>query len=137
MNMRFGPSRATTALASMILATLLGASASAAPLSWTVLTLQNNWEAYASTTRVPTVAIDAEGIVHLRGAMRGAGRILQQAFVLPLDFRPNKVVVVPVFSEGKAGYLQIRPDGKVLVFADSVGGAQEFTSLEGVTFSKN
>jgi hypothetical protein len=137
VNKRFRPPRAAISFAGLAFATLLGASALAAPLSWTVLTLEGAWKPYASATRQPTVAIDAEGIVHLRGAMRGAGRILQEAFVLPLDFRPNKVVVVPVFSEGKGGYLQIRPDGKVLVFADDVGGAQEFTSLEGVTFSKN
>jgi hypothetical protein len=138
MSKSFKSAFATTSIASLALVALLGTTASATPLKWTKLTLINGWTFYSAYTRIPTAAIDADGIVHLRGAMREVSGTDPTAFVLPGKMRPNKsVYVVTNLDNGAIGQLWIDPDGNVN--ADAPGpfsAAQGFTSLEGVTFSK-
>ena len=98
--------------AAMSLACLGASGASAAPLKFTALNLENGWEFYASYTRVPGVDVDSKGIVHLRGAMHQTTGSNVEAFVLPPAFRPNKKVFVPADTfNGSTGGLEIDPDG--------------------------
>lgn len=131
---------ATTALASLAVVTMLGASASAASLNFVQLNLFNGWKFYASGTRVPTAAVDSDGIVHLRGAMfQQAGSNNAFAFTLPANMRPLKTVYVSVdMVNANTGRLQIEPSGQTFVEATGAqANAQSFTSLEGVIFPTN
>ena len=60
-------------------------------------------------------------------------------FVLPVQFRPNRDVYVPLdLLLGRIGRLRIQPDGVVHVLAaDDFSNAQNFTSLEGMSYSIN
>jgi hypothetical protein len=127
-------------LASIALAAILATSpASAAPLSYTQMSLINSWVAYSPNTRVASAAIDADGIVHLRGAIRQNADDFDVAFILPVSMRPNKVILVTTnLFNAAAGRLRIFPDGSVQVQAlGSHFDAQQFTSLDGVSFSQN
>jgi len=102
-------------------------------LSFESLTLENGWVTYPDT-RPPAGALDAQGIVHLRGGMGdGSSPIL---FKLPARLRPSSVIYVPVdLVNGHPGRLGIQPDGIVYVIsAGTFADAKAFTSLEGVTF---
>ena len=100
------------------------------------LTLVNGWNEYSPLTHAPAAALDAMGVVHLRGAMETTENIAI-AFVLEAKFRPAKKVYVGVdLINGKPGRLIIEPDGTAYVqSANLFADAQGFTSLEGVTYS--
>lgn len=116
-------------------ATKAGTAAKLRPLAWHDLTLANGWSALLGD-RAPGYAVDAEGIVHLRGAMCCGTAI--QAFTLPAKARPGKVAYLLAFSQGAyAAELAIQPTGAAYIY--SGGGAPptsstSLTSLEGVTF---
>jgi hypothetical protein len=120
-------------------AMFLSAVAAAEPLDFKHLNLLNNWEKFSSETRTPAVAIDANGVVHLRGAIRQSGSTANVPFVLPKAYRPSGIIYVPVdLTSGQPGRLNIEPDGTVRVqSAGNYSQAQDFTSLEGVLFSKH
>src|ERR1700694_2546418 len=52
-------------------------------LTWQTLTLLNGWTGGSFSTRTPAVAVDAQGIVHFRGAMSQGGAFNPSAFQLP------------------------------------------------------
>jgi hypothetical protein len=87
--------------------------------------------------RTPAYAVDAQGIVHLRGAM--CCGTTNQAFSLPTSARPGKTAYLLAFSQGAyAAELVVLPTGEAHVFPG--GGAPptsttSLTSLEGVTFA--
>jgi hypothetical protein len=117
---------------------LLFGSALAAPLPYQNLTLLNGWEQYSPQTGIPKVTIDQHNVVHLKGAISQGSGSAAGVFVLPLKYRPNRIVYVPVtLLNGAFGRLIIETTGTVSVQAASAqSDAQQFTSLEGVTFSK-
>lgn len=118
-------------------ATKAGTAAKLPTLVWHTLTLINDWSAVIGD-RTPAYAIDAEGIVHLRGAMC-CGATATQAFSLPASARPGKNAFLLAFSQGAyAAELAVLSSGKVYVY--NGGGAPanstaSLTSLEGVTFA--
>jgi hypothetical protein len=102
-------------------------------LSFENLTLENGWTTYPDT-RPPAAALDAQGIVHLRGGMSdGSSPIV---FTLPPRLRPSSDVYIPVdLVNGHPGRLSIQDDGTAYVVAAGLWtDAKAFTSLEGVTF---
>jgi hypothetical protein len=130
---------ATTSLASLALATFLGATASAASLNFVPTALLFGWKSYGDGTRVPAAAVDSNGIVHLRGAMHqdvGPGNAI--AFILPANLRPAKSITVSVdLFTAATGQIEIDPNGRVTVEpTGSYSDGQRFTSLEGVTFPR-
>jgi hypothetical protein len=98
----------------------------------------NGWDQYSPVTGKPAVAIDQHNVVHLKGAIAQPAGSTNIAFVLPHKYRPNRSVYAPVtMFNGAFGRLIIEETGTVLVQAASdYSVAQQFTSLEGVTFSK-
>ena len=128
-----------TAIAALALTTMLSVgAASAAPLQFEQLLLLNGWKPYDSTLRGPRVAIDSDGIVHLRGGIKlptGSNNI---PFRLPAAYRPGKLVyVVTNLYGGAPGRLVVYPNGEVVAqAAGSQSNAYSFTSLEGVNFAK-
>ena len=117
-------------------ATKAGTAAKLPPLVWHNLKLANGWSIVLGD-RIPAYAVDAMGIVHLRGAM--CCGTTAQAFSLPASARPGKTAYLLVFSQGAyAAELVVLPTGKAYVY--SGGGAPansttSLTSLEGVTFA--
>jgi hypothetical protein len=143
MQMLWRRPSAATVIAGIALFVALGGNAaasdqpaviSATPIAFHTLTLQNGWVGKPFATRVPAVAKDSGGTVHLRGAMSSGGSAV--AFTLPLGFRPPVPVYVTVdMCNATQGRLFIQPNGVVMVQAESAfTNAQCFTSLEGVVF---
>jgi hypothetical protein len=119
---------------------LLTGQAGANPLKWTALTLANGWVRYDPTLRTPSAALDSGKTVHLKGAVYQSAGSSTGLFILPAAFRPSASVYVPVtLVIGKPGRLTILPNGSVSVQTASgnLVDAQQFLSLEGVTFSLN
>src|SRR3954465_6955597 len=112
-------------------------TASANPLHYTKLVLLNGWARYSTDLANPSAAVDGAGIVHLRGAL-GSGTA-SLICVLPINLRPNRIVYVTAdMVNATTGRLEIAPDGSI--YAQDTNGlndAKSFTSLDGVTFSKN
>jgi hypothetical protein len=91
-------------------------AASLTPLRWIALhpIVNNGWHAAKGAAR-PLIARDAQGIVHLRGAVLGD---LQDppAFVVPVGFRPPAPVYVPLAeANGKIGQLTVETNGTVTI----------------------
>jgi hypothetical protein len=126
-------------LASFVFAAAICGSASAAPLTFKTLTLIHYWTNSPFGTGVAAAAIDSEDVVHLKGAIYQPTGTDIRPFKLPSMFRPNRSVYVPVDCvSGSTGRLNIFLDGTVEVEAGgSQSDCQKFTSLEGVTYSKN
>lgn len=106
-------------------------------LVWHKLTLVNDWHT-SDSFRAPAWAVDAQGIVHFRGAMSEALPTSATFTTLPAAIRPAKDVDVETGALNAApARLNIMPNGSVVV-QDTAGGANArgFTSLDGVTFSR-
>lgn len=116
--------------------------------AWINVTVQPNWEPYASGFAPPQCYLDAFGIVHLRGVVRRTGSNndfsspvdlpapcttrrdeisggVQQAFVLA---RLNNIGTVTGFSS-----VYLTPEGR-LDIQGNVPAEQEGISLDGVSF---
>jgi hypothetical protein len=107
------------------------------PLTWTTLTLMNSWTGGPFSKGQPAIALDGQGIVHFRGAMREATSTFNAIpFTLPTQFRPAHTVfvVVGTFND-TTGRLQINTDGTVFVQSNPSSNGGNFTSLDGVTYS--
>jgi hypothetical protein len=136
--MTFGIPVMKHALATAVTLTAIAGAATAEPLDYTRLNLLNGWARYSLDTRLPSVALDSNNVVHLRGAISQASGDSAIVFVLPTMYRPQSTVYVAVgLINAKPGRLIIHNDGTVFVqSAGSYSDAQGFTSLEGVTYPK-
>jgi hypothetical protein len=104
-------------------------------LTYHPLTLINNWDNYNSPDRIPSYAVDAQGIVHFRGAIEGGSDV--NAFTLPAAIAPGSVVWLTADEVfGTTGRIDIYPDGNVYVEddPDDAGSGANFTSLDGITY---
>lgn len=114
-----------------------GASFALSPKSFTALTLKNGWKSGPAGTAKAGLR-DISGIVRFRGAIRTGGTN-PEAFILPAQFRPAKIVYVPVsLCGGDNGRLRIQPDGVVIMQAENgdFAEAQCLTSLDGTWFAR-
>jgi hypothetical protein len=112
---------------------LEGASFAVNDTGYTTLTLQNGWTNGPFSTSSATI-IDIGGVIHLKGAIATAGTNMAP-FVLPAGFRPavDTYVTVDTLAASK-GRLFIQANGNVTVQAQTLSNAQQFTSLDGVSF---
>jgi len=106
-------------------------------LVWHPLALQDPWRSVGGTNFVAGYAVDAQGIVHLRGAITG-GEENQVAFTLPAALTPS-LVEVPVECAVGVGFLKIDDNGdhavKVESQEETENGGNQYTDLDGVTFA--
>lgn len=122
-------------------ATTAGTANALPPLNWTPLTLINNWTGnYPSGgARVPAVAVDAQGIVHLRGEITSTTGTSPGVFaVLPAQFRPDQLVFMPAALKfNNLGIVQVDSDGTMTVgtIPTVSGNEQAITSLDGLTYA--
>jgi hypothetical protein len=109
-----------------------------ADLTWHDLTLINDWYNWQSTNRAPGWAIDAEGIVHLRGDIsQNPDNVLQFAR-LPKAARPNAEIFLAASMEGgfSSGSIVIKADGTMSAFGSfNMTDSRTITSLDGLTYS--
>jgi hypothetical protein len=112
-------------------------------LTFTNLGLKNGWVGGPFNTRGPAVAIDAQGVVHFKGAIQQQTGTNPNAFDLPAQYRQTQlkdVYVTVDMCNSSTGRLFINPGGTVNVQSDidhpGTAGAQCFTSLEGASFSR-
>jgi hypothetical protein len=108
-------------------------------LTWVPLNLENGWQNYNGDARPPSVAIDAQGIVHLRGAIRVTTQTSTEFAILPSQFRPLGAIVwlTADMVGATTGRVYISPTGTMNVQDDpgSANSAKGFTSLDGITYS--
>jgi hypothetical protein len=101
------------------------------PLVWHNLTLRNDWTLVGTVQ--PSYAVDAQGIVHLRGVM--AGTIDTEAFVLPVKARPHvQIALMNEISLNATGVLLINSDGAVYPQTKANTGTNNYDSLDGVSY---
>jgi hypothetical protein len=121
-------------------------------ITWTNLTLMNNWQNYWGTSNPPAVAL-INGIVTFRGALKNPNPQGNIAFVLPPAMAPqyaNNMVMEATLSNNVGGaLLAVYKDpppgvaaGSVYVFQDGIypnlgNEAKTFTSLDGVSYDKD
>ena len=143
------PLSPATVIATVALFVALGGVAGALPgqnavdngdvkdLKYTGLDFKNTWQR-AEGAYPPAAALDAQGVVHLRGAIQQATPGGSNFALLRKPFRPDKPVGMPVvMGGGTVGFVGIDPDGEA--FATVLPGspqsnAQAFTELDGVTY---
>jgi hypothetical protein len=118
-----------------------GKDATIPTLSWTPVTLENGWITYSGYYGALSYAKDAQGFVHLSGAINGAGKTSEVFATLPAGFRPTR-------GTGGAWVRAASTNGgsdpHLVDILISKSGAMEvnngpeandkFVSLEGVTF---
>jgi len=104
------------------------------------LTLINSWaNHFSNPKRTPANAVDAQGVVHLRGGIHNLTVAPTREFaVLPAALRPSSAVSVTADTyAGNTGRLYIGSDGTVWAL-DAVSQpveAPSFTSLDGITYA--
>jgi hypothetical protein len=116
-----------------------GRAATIAPVVWTPLTLEHKWELFDPMDGSPEFTKDAQGFVHLKGAIDGEASTSMQFAVLPAGFRPTTEALL-VHASGTNAFaaealvdIFIEADGAM--FAEPAPGNNgRFVSLEGVTF---
>jgi hypothetical protein len=113
------------------------ATASVAGATSSNLTLNSPWTGAPFGTNAPSVSVSG-GVVAFRGAIAApSGNANEEAFVLPVPYRPAVNVFLPVDLCGSnTGRLMIEPNGESFVEqADgTLSHADCFTSLDGVSF---
>lgn len=114
------------------------ANAGQKKLSFSPLTLQNNWTGGPFSTRQPQIA-KGGGLIHLQGAVQQAGAFNATITTLDEKYRPSANVYVPVdLCNANNGRILIRPTGQVSVDGGpgvANGTVQCFVSLEGVSYA--
>jgi hypothetical protein len=111
-------------------------------VKWHPLTLENGWVTYATNGAgfgsTPQYTKDAQGFVHLRGAIDGSAQTSTAFATLPVGFRPPNGAWVAVGSSNNAFNpyevnVYIAADGTMEV-ANNPGANDAFVSLEGAVF---
>jgi hypothetical protein len=124
------------------MATTAGLANQLPALSWVPLRLIHGWVDYNApgNSRPPAVAVDAQGIVHLRGAIKNpsGGAADPQFGTMPSQFLPSLAVYLSVtLVNGNTGRIELFSDAGLFV-AQTGGGvasAASFTSLDGLTYA--
>ncbi|HEX3334105.1 MAG TPA: hypothetical protein VHS57_07170 [Acidimicrobiales bacterium] len=114
------------------------------PLTWSTLTLQSGCTANFYGGGVPQIAVDASGVVHLRGEINcftnENSAYLDDIATLPAGFAPSATEwVVTNLYQAQPGRLQINPSGAVGVQQSSTNPSGNlglaFISLAGTSYT--
>jgi len=106
-------------------------------LVWHDLTLTNGW--IPASARTPGWAIDAQGLVHLRGEIGNHTSVGQAIATIPAPGAPQETIYLTSIAQGWThGSVTITATGQMFA-EDNQGGqaAAAFTSLDGLTYSPN
>jgi hypothetical protein len=117
-----------------------GKDALLAPLAWTPMTLEHGWIEFPEPYGTPSFAKDAQGFVHLSGAIDGEKETSLLVTILPAGFRPTRAPVIwlragATNGEGETQLddLEIEGNGDLAV-RPGVKANKKFVSLEGLEF---
>jgi hypothetical protein len=106
-------------------------------LTWVPLSLINGWSDYNNDpARTPAIAVDAQGIVHFRGAIRNLGVFTPEFAVIPSALRPSVALWLTADTFGATtGRIDLGTAGDAS--ADdptATHNSAGFTSLDGITY---
>lgn len=102
----------------------------AAQYDWiTITSFTNSWLDYGGVLPTSAYYKDAEGVVHLRGAVK-SGIINTIAFTLPVGYRPLGNVQVATVSNNAFGMVIVNTGGGV----QPAVGNNTYVSLDGISF---
>ena len=106
-------------------------SLSRSALNWHTAATLNGWTLYQNGYANAGYALDSDGVVHLRGALKDGGSGMV-AFTLPKGYRPTHDLYMPIYSfHAAVGSLNVLPNGDVIPFGNYVG---RYAGLDGVSF---
>jgi len=110
-------------------------------LVWHPLGLENGWELFDEAGGSPSYTKDAEGFVHLSGAIDGVKKTSTRFATLPPGYRPTRAEFVwlrPAATNGASDPhlvdIEIFNTGEMFSEESGTGANLEFVSLEGMTF---
>jgi len=112
---------------------LAGISYPAQAMAMSTLPLENGWQSSDSQwgTGDPSYSV-SNGMVYLSGSLYQPAGYIQVFGVLPPAARPAHTMYLSVYTyNGAIGELEIDTNGNMLAYE---GGAQQYTSLAGVSF---
>ena len=115
------------------LTSLAGISYPAKPMAMGTLSLENGWQSSDSQwgTGDPSYSV-SNGMVYLSGSLHQPAGSNQAFGVLPPAARPARTMYLSVYTyNGTIGLLEIDTTGTMYAYE---GGAQQYTSLAGVSF---
>lgn len=98
--------------------------------NWSGVSLENGWANYGGGYNDPGYYKDRQGVVHLRGLVKGGASGEKPIFTLPEGCRPPGRELRVIQSGDKLGRVDITADGRVLPY--SVNSA--WVSLDGISF---
>jgi hypothetical protein len=116
-----------------------GRAAALPAVTWLPLELEGKWEPAGIGSQTLEVTKDAQGFVHLRGAMEGRGGVTPRFADLPPGFRPaNEDVWLRAQAENGNNDphlvdIEVKDGGEMDVI-NGPGSNDSFVSLEGLTF---
>ena len=116
-----------------------GKEATIPAVTWVPVELEGKWEPSGRGSQTLEVAKDAQGFVHLRGAIEGAASTSVRVATLPPGFRPaNEDVWLRAESDNGQNDphlvdIEIKDGGEIDV-ENGAGSNDSFLSLEGLTF---
>jgi len=117
-----------------------GKPATTPPLVWLPLILEGRWEKMEEEEEgAPEFTKDAEGFVHLKGAITGTKSSSMQFAILPQGFRPTTpgllLRAAGTNERAEADLVDVFIEANGAMFAEPKPGNDEhFVSLEGLTF---
>jgi hypothetical protein len=106
-------------------------------LVWHNFTLLHTWENYNGTKRPPGWALDAQGVVHFRGAIDQSTSGSDVFARLPASARPSvDLWLATDLVNASTGRIDLDSGGIMNVEATvDIAQAQAFTDLDGITYS--
>jgi hypothetical protein len=116
-----------------------GRPATIPPVTWVPVELEDRWEPSGRGSQTLEVTKDAQGFVHLRGAIEGASSTSVRVATLPPGFRPaNEDVWLRAQADNGQSDphlvdLEVKDGGEIDVI-NGTGANDGFVSLEGLTF---
>ncbi|HSV39528.1 MAG TPA: hypothetical protein VLI04_12290 [Nocardioidaceae bacterium] len=107
-------------------------------LAWHNLALINGWANYNAPNRPPAWAVDAQGIVHFRGAVYQGGADLSMDFAtLPAAVRPSAILWLSTNAiDGNYARVDLYTTGALYAECPANASlARAFTNLDGITYA--
>jgi hypothetical protein len=107
-------------------------------LKFTNLTLKNGWVSLPSASGAAQYAVDAQGVVHLRGGITRSSGTSLNPFRVPEAIRPSldQFMAIGLYN-AETGRLRIASDGEAFVADDTAGSSNAVVQsfLGGVTYA--
>ena len=99
-------------------------------INWCNLTMQNSWVTYGNTYSLPQYTKSADGIVTIKGLIRG-GAASTTIANLPVGYRPNGIILLNGVCVSAYCRIDVYPNGDIIGRA---GVSGTWTSMDAMTF---